>query len=72
MMSSKRVERRGRGVLVGLLGGCSPSFCGRVLKSGNTDLRELPYRLWRGAAEQRVLKGQLLPAPLHPKSNLCM
>lgn len=68
-MSSKRVERRGRGVLVGFLGGRSPSFCSRVLKSGNIDLRELPTGFDGGAAEQRVLKGQLLPAPLHPKSN---
>lgn len=35
LMSPERVERRGRGVLVGL-GGCSPSFCGGVPRSGKT------------------------------------
>lgn len=37
MKSLKRVERRGRGVLVGLLDGRSPLFCGGVLKSQNTE-----------------------------------
>lgn len=36
MMSPKRVELRGRGMLVGRLGGHSPSFGGEVLRSGNT------------------------------------
>lgn len=74
LMSLKRVEHRGRGVLVGLLG-CRSSFCARILKSGNTETSgKPPDRFGRGAsltfgeaAEQRVLKGQLLPAPLHPK-----
>lgn len=73
LLSLKRVERRGRGVLVGL-GGRSPSFRGRVLRSGITGSSRSYPRLWRGAsmifgeaAGQRVLKGQLLPAPQHPK-----
>lgn len=36
LMSPKRVELRGRGMLVGRLGGHSPSFGGEVLRSGNT------------------------------------
>lgn len=36
LMSPKRVELRGRGVLVGRLGGHSPSSGGGVLRSGNT------------------------------------
>lgn len=58
--SLKRVELRGRGVPVGLLGGHSPSFCGGVLRSGNTGAKvSLPTGLWGAslafgeAAEQR-------------------
>ena len=36
LMSPKRVELRGRGMLVGRLGSHSPSFGSGVLRSGNT------------------------------------
>lgn len=47
LMSLKRVEHRGRGVLVGLLG-CRSSFCARILKSGNRDLREATRQVLAG------------------------